>query len=178
MSDMLVKLYTLPEVTPLLADLKERGVEIRQAQPSEKRIVTEWVREHFSESTAAECESAFEQRPITCHIAVERQLGGSPRVKPYDQPPEILLGFACYDVASRGMFGPEGVREDRRRQGIGKALLLTCLYAMKAERYAYASIGWAGPTEFYAKTVGATLIEGSEPGIYRGPLISNAVSRQ
>ncbi len=36
--------------------------------------------------------------------------------------------------------------------------------------YAYAVIGWAGPTEFYEKTVGATIIEGSEPGIFRGPL--------
>jgi hypothetical protein len=41
---------------------------------------------------------------------------------------------------------------------------------MKAEGYAYAVIGWAGPQEFYARLVGATVIEGSEPGIYRGPL--------
>ncbi|MBI4574525.1 MAG: GNAT family N-acetyltransferase [candidate division NC10 bacterium] len=176
MSDMLVKLYALPDVTPLSADLNERGVEIRQAQPSEKRIVAEWVRQHFTESAAAECEAAIEQRPISCFIAVEKQAGGPPRAKLYDLPPEMLLGFACYDVVSRGMFGPEGVRADRRGQGIGKALLLTCLHAMKTERYAYAVIGWAGPTEFYAEAVGATLIEGSEPGIYRGPLIGKPIS--
>ena len=176
MADMLVRLYALPEVAPLLADLSGRGVEIRQAQPTEKRIIAEWVRQHFTESAAAECEAAIEQRPISCYIAIEKQTGGPPRAKPYDLPPEMLLGFACYDVASRGMFGPEGVRADRRGQGIGKALLLTCLHAMKAERYAYAVIGWAGPTEFYAKTVGATLIEGSEPGIYRGPLTGKPIS--
>jgi hypothetical protein len=36
--------------------------------------------------------------------------------------------------------------------------------------YAYAIIGGAGPTAFYAKTVGAVAIEGSTPGIYRDPL--------
>ena len=68
------------------------------------------------------------------------------------------------------MFGPAGVREDYRGRAIGKALLLTTLHAMAAQRYAYAVIGWAGPVEFYMKTVGAILIEGSEPSIFRGLL--------
>jgi len=41
---------------------------------------------------------------------------------------------------------------------------------MAADGYEYAVIGWAGPTEFYKKTVGAILIEESEPGIIRGRL--------
>jgi len=45
-ADMLVKLYALPEVTSLLAELEKAGVEIRQAHPSEKRIIAEWVRHH------------------------------------------------------------------------------------------------------------------------------------
>ena len=32
--------------------------------------------------------------------------------------------------------------------------------------YAYGIIGGVGPAEFYAKTVGATLIPDSTPGIY------------
>jgi hypothetical protein len=32
--------------------------------------------------------------------------------------------------------------------------------------YAYAIIGGAGPTEFYAKECGATIIPNSVPGIY------------
>ena len=68
------------------------------------------------------------------------------------------------------MFGPVGVRADYQGRGIGKALLLTCLHAMAVEGYAYAVIAGAGPTEFYAKVVGATVIEGSEPGIFRDPL--------
>ncbi|HMO55107.1 MAG TPA: hypothetical protein PJ994_11425, partial [Tepidiformaceae bacterium] len=64
-------------------------------------------------------------------------------------------------------FGPTGVAESQRGSGIGKVLLLQCLESLAAQGYAYAIIGGVGPAEFYEKTVGATLIPGSEPGIYR-----------
>jgi hypothetical protein len=48
--------------------------------------------------------------------------------------------------------------------------LLACLYAMREQGYGYAIIGGVGPAEFYTKTVGATLIEDSTPGVYRGQL--------
>jgi hypothetical protein len=38
--------------------------------------------------------------------------------------------------------------------------------------YAYAIIGDVGPSEFYERTVGATQIPNSEPGIYAGLLKS------
>ena len=171
MSDMLVKLYALPALAPLLASLAERGIEIRRALPNEKNALAQWARRHFSESVAGWCEVAIEQRPITCFLAVERQLRDEAGTGGYDLPPERLVGFACYDAVAKGMFGPEGVHPERRGQGVGSALLLTCLHAMHAERYAYAVIGWAGAPDFYAKVVGATLIEGSEPGCYRGPLL-------
>jgi hypothetical protein len=41
---------------------------------------------------------------------------------------------------------------------------------MRQAGYGYAIIGGVGPADFYVKTVGATPIEGSEPGIYRGLL--------
>ncbi|MBF6614419.1 MAG: GNAT family N-acetyltransferase [Chloroflexi bacterium] len=171
MSDMLVKLYNLPEAAPLLARLKAEGIEVRRAHPVEKHVIAGWVRRYFSEDWAAGCEMSLEQRPATCYIAVEK--GPAPEVSTngYSLPDEKLLGFACYDVSARGMFGPLGVREDYRGRGIGEALLLSCLHSMLAEGYAYAVIGWVGPTEFYAKTVGATIIEGSTPGIYKGPLV-------
>lgn len=170
MPDMLVRLHALPGIVPVLADLKNKGIEVRQGHPSEKYIITGWVREHFKESWAVGCEVGLGQRPVGCYIAIQRDRQHVPSVNPYDLPDECLLGFACYDVASKGVFGPMGVREDARGQGIGTALLLTCLHAMASERYAYAAIGQVGPADFYAKTVGATVIEDSEPGVARRPL--------
>jgi hypothetical protein len=41
---------------------------------------------------------------------------------------------------------------------------------MRALGYGYAVIGSAGPMEYYSKIVGATVIEDSTPGIYKGML--------
>ena len=57
-----------------------------------------------------------------------------------------------------------------RKNGIGTGLLFACLEDMRQQSYGYAIIGGVGPTAFYSKAVGAVLIEGSEPGVYRGLL--------
>ncbi|MDQ1910360.1 GNAT family N-acetyltransferase [Paenibacillus sp. GD4] len=155
MSDMLVKLYELPAVEPVLAELAEQGVDIRRAIAPEKHVVVAWVREHFNEAWASECEAAFANQPVSCYIAVKDG---------------ALIGFGCYDATCRNFFGPTGVASDARKQGAGKGLLLACLQAMKLSGYAYAVIGSAGPKEYYSRIVGATVIEGSTPGIYRGML--------
>lgn len=170
MADMLVKLYALPELAPILSKQKLKGVEIRQAHPDEKYKISNWVRQYINPDWAIGCEVALEQRPLTCYIAFEKDSAHVPTNNQYDLPSEITLGFAVYDVVAKGVFGPIGVREDRQDAEIGTALLLTCLHAMAADRYAYAVIGWAGPVEWYARTVGATIIEGSEPGVFRGSL--------
>jgi len=173
MTDMLVKLYALPEVIPLLDLLNQKGLEIRRPHASEKHVLSEWVHQHFPDSSwAIGCEVALENRPLSCYIAVEKSQAHVSSKNPYDLPDEVLVGFACYDVASKGMFGPLGVHEDYRKQGIGSALLLACLHAMKEEGYAYAVIGWVASEDFYANAVGATVIPDSEPGIFRGKLIA------
>ena len=78
-----------------------------------------------------------------------------------------MLGFAGYDCTYRDFFGPTGVDETQRGRGIGKALLFRCMEAMRDEGYGYAIIGSAGPVDFYKKMLGATVIEGSIPGIYK-----------
>ena len=40
-------------------------------------------------------------------------------------------------------------------------------YALRAEGYAYAIIGGVGPVAFYEKCVGAQVIPGSTPGVYK-----------
>jgi len=170
MADMLVKLYTLPPSGPLHAPLAAEHISIRRAAPQESPVLSAWVRRYFDESWAVGCDVALSQRPVTCFLAVlHEQRTAQPR-DPYDLPAEYLLGFACYDVASRGMFGATGVHPAYRQRGIGTALLVTTLHAMADEGYQYAIIGWAGSPEWYARTVGAELIPDSEPGGFRGPL--------
>jgi hypothetical protein len=155
MPDMLVKLYELPDASPLIDALNGHGIMIRAAMPYEKHPVTEWVRNTFDGAWDSECDFSFSNHPVSCFIATE---AGK------------IIGFACYDSTCKNFFGPSGVAETRRGLGIGKALLLSCLNAMRANGFAYAIIGGVGPAEFYSKAVGAITIEGSSPGIYRDRL--------
>ncbi len=154
MTDMLVKLYELPPYKV------PEGADLRRALAPEKHIVVNWVRRHFSDYWASECEVSFARTPISCFVAV---VDGK------------LAGFACYDATCKAFFGPTGVDEDMRGRGLGKALLLACLHAMWHEGYGYAIIGGIGPAEFYSKAVGATIIENSTPGIYSGMLQDHGV---
>lgn len=171
MTDMLVKLYDLPDDYPIHKKLLDQGVEIRRPFSSEKRILVSWVQATFHEAWAAECAAVLDRDPINCFIAIEKQPLPQTDPDPYNLPPEKILGFACFDAVKKGLFGPMGVQESYRNRGIGKGLLLASLHAMREQNYAYAVISWVGPVEFYAKTVSAVPIEDSEPGFYRGPLI-------
>jgi len=157
MSDLLVKLYELPEIEPCIEQLRSQGTAVRTAMAYEKSRVVAWVRDAFGDGWASECDVAFCNRPVSCFIATAN---GS------------IVGFACYDCTCRDYFGPAGVAASARGNGIGKALLLACLGAMRTLGYAYAIIGGASAANagFYEGVVGATPIEGSSPGIYRDRL--------
>lgn len=166
MPDLLVRLYDLPDLSASLAEASAGGAGIRRALVPEKRLVLDWVRRQWTIGWADECEAAFARQPVSCFLAIGT-------VDPADAgvgKDPALLGFACYDATCRNFFGPIGVVGNARTRGIGKALTLACLHAMAAAGYAYAIIGWAGPVGFFERAVGATVIGGSEPGIYRGML--------
>ncbi len=152
MSDLLVKLYELPPLETVLAELQAQGIIIRRALAPEKHVVVNWVEQHFSPLWRSECDVSFGNNPPTCFVAIEN---------------EQMLGFACYETTQKNFFGPTGVAEAQRRRGVGKALLLVALHDMRAMGYAYAIIGAAGPLDFYKSLVGAVEIEGSVPGIYK-----------
>jgi len=155
MADMLVRLYDLPPLEPAMAAMEKEGIVLRRALTPEQHLLCAWVAEQFSSAWAAECAVAFARQPVSCFIALREKK---------------IVGFSCYEVTCRDFFGPMGVDGDMRKKGVGKALLLAALHAMKNEGYAYAVIGGVGPRDFYEKTAGAMEIEGSTPGIYKGML--------
>ena len=162
MPDLLVKLYELPALAPVIDELKEKNIVIRRPIGPENYAVIGWIKEHFGTGWAAEAENAFFRDTKSIFIAVREMPDAAPE----------MLGFGCYDATVKGFFGPTGVAESERKQGIGRALLLACLHAMWDEGYGYGIIGSAGPVDFYKKTVGAVVIENSSPGVYRGMLHS------
>jgi hypothetical protein len=155
MTDLLVKLYDLPDPGVQLAALADHDIFVRRAMASEKKLVVGWVQNRFGDGWAAECDIAFARQPIACMIAV---YGGR------------LAGFACHDSTCLNFFGPIGIDSALRQKGVGRAVLLASLHAMANAGYAYAIIGGAGPVAFFEKCVGAFPIPGSTPGIYRPTL--------
>jgi len=142
-----------------LDELRQRAegvaATIRVALPPEQHIIKDWVRRHFSEYWVSEVSAAMAHQPPGCLLAVANG---------------ELVGFACYDATARGFFGPTGVSEDQRGKGVGLALFHHTLAAMKAQGYAYAIIGSAGPVDFYVKAAGAMPIPADGEDIYQGLL--------
>ena len=147
MPDLLVNLMKIPPVgnTPAEEFL------IRRAQPFELTPVRAFVTTNFSQSWADEISVGFARQPVSVFIATMQR---------------EIVGFAAYECTRRGFFGPAGVISTAQGKGIGKALLLASLWALREMGYVYAVIGAAGPVRFYQKTVGAIIIPDSEPGIY------------
>ncbi|WP_262299536.1 GNAT family N-acetyltransferase [Microvirga sesbaniae] len=150
MGDLLVSLYA-PAVEALGRRTARTDVTIRPVLAPERHVVLSWVERHFSQNWASEAAVAIGRQPSSCLIALSNG---------------ELVGFACYDAIARGFFGPTGVAEASRGQGIGAALLHRTLQAMKDMGYAYAIIGDPGPARFYIDAVGAVEIAVAGKGIY------------
>lgn len=141
--DMIANLGRLPEIQ------LNSGIQIKRAFPGDKQQILRFIGEHFSQNWINETEYAMMQSPGKCFIAVDKG---------------EVVGFACYDASALGFFGPIGVRDDRRGENIGAALLVRTLTAMHEQGYQYAIIGWVNEAEhFYRKIVGAEWIKGGEP---------------
>jgi ribosomal protein S18 acetylase RimI-like enzyme len=147
MSDMLVRLYAVDDVPSV------PGVTVRRPMMPEQHTVLEWIGERFSRRWVSEAQGAFALRPIACIIALRDT---------------EILGFGVYDSTALGVMGPFGVSEAARGSGIGRAICLAVAHEMRSRGYQYAVIGSVGPKAFYERTLGATEIADSDPGMYRG----------
>jgi GNAT superfamily N-acetyltransferase len=109
MADLIVKLYEVPDDSTAAEKLAAAGYIIRRAMAYEKFQVLDWVRSHFGQGWAGECDVAFSNRPVSCMIATRQG---------------EISGFACYEGTMKNFFGPLGVADNFRGKGIGTALLL------------------------------------------------------
>ncbi len=155
MPDMLVHLLKLPSLEETLATCRENGVVLRNPLPHELSKVRAFATKHFGVGWADEISAGFARQPVSVVIALREGK---------------IVGFAAYECTCRAFFGPTGVAESERGKGVGKALLIAAMWGLRHMGYAYGIIGGAGPTEFYAKSVGAVPIEGSKPGVYADPI--------
>ena len=155
MPDMLVNLLKLTPLEPVVSELRQAGVIIRRALPHEMRPVREFVLKNFEPGWADEISVGYSNKPVSVYIAIRDRR---------------VVGFGAYECTHRSFFGPTGVAKSERGQGVGKALLFACLWGLREMGYAYGIIGGAGPTEFYERAVGATVIPDSVPGIYADSL--------
>lgn len=151
MPDMLVKLLDLPPLAPAVERAEAAGVRIRRAQAFEITPVRSFIEETWGQGWSDEVSVGFANKPVSVYIATCEG---------------CVVGFGAYECTRRAYFGPTGVAESYRKKGIGAALLLACLWGLREMGYVYGIIGGAGPTEFYARIAGATVIPDSSPGIY------------
>jgi predicted N-acetyltransferase YhbS len=149
--DMLVKLLELPDDSEDVKKLKAEGINIRRIRAYERSVLQRFIQQNFNESWADEAMAAYSNQPASCFVATHEKK---------------IIGFACYECTCKNYFGPTGVLNEYRGKQIGKVLLMASLRALLEMGYAYCVIGGAGPTEFYTKCCGATLIPDSVPGFY------------
>lgn len=152
---MLVNLLRLAPLEPVLFELRRAGIIVRRAQPHEMTPIRDFVLKNFETGWADEISVGYSHKPVSVYIALRDGR---------------VVGFGAYECTRRSFFGPTGVASNERGQGVGRALLLACLWGLRELGYAYGIIGGAGPTEFYERAVGATVIPDSVPGIYADPI--------
>ncbi len=147
MHDMLVPLLSLPDSSGYYGKARDQGIIIRRGQTMEMAAVRDMVAGEWP-YWVDEVTAAFSLPPARVYVATDD---------------DVLVGFAAYDVDYRGLFGPTGVLPSHSRKGIGAALLLRTLEAMREAGYLYAIIGAVGPAEFYARVCGAVSLPGEWP---------------
>lgn len=134
--DYIVNLYEID-----FEDCDSKYKVVRALSPNSDKII-EFIKENFNDGWASEVKAALYKNNPTCFIAIDNA---------------EIIGFACYDATAKGFFGPTGVKESYRGNGVGKTLFMETLKAMKNDGYGYSIIGWANDraVKFYQKNANA-----------------------
>jgi mycothiol synthase len=78
-----------------------------------------------------------------CHVAIASD--------------NAVLAFGCHSVNRLGWLGPMGTDPERRRGGVGTALLSVIAKDVMAAGFDRVEVSWIGPIGFYAKSAGASV---------------------
>ncbi|MEJ2622584.1 MAG: GNAT family N-acetyltransferase [Candidatus Thiodiazotropha sp.] len=151
-NDLLIKLYEIDYEQIMSTINTPDEVIVRKPIGPDRRLFLSWAEQHFPELWLGEIEAALANNPCACFIA---------------QQQSSILGFACYDATALGYFGPLGVVENAKGQGIGRTLTLSCLRDMYLKGYGYAIIGMPSSPDFYRKIAPIIEIPESDPGLYK-----------
>jgi len=120
-------------------DLSRRGVTMRIARSDERERIRGWVLDKSGANWAYEAARAVGPASSGVWIAEE---GGQ------------IIGFSVYGSLETHWFGPIGVSEERRKEGIGSVLLFRTLESMKTLGTPRAVIPWTGHLFFYSQVPG------------------------
>ncbi|MHA2290122.1 MAG: GNAT family N-acetyltransferase [Promethearchaeota archaeon] len=123
---------------------KKGGYEYERVQPKDFDETFDFVKLHFPDGTwPEEVKYSFKRNPPTTFIAKNEN--------------KEIVGWATHSQFFPGSFGPTGVLESLRGEGIGSELFLWTLWDIKQSGLDRCEIMWVvGDTiKFYSKVVGA-----------------------
>jgi len=129
--------FEIPEMVVDLQDkFKQSGLTIRIPDAIEKERIMSWVLEIFGPVWSYETVMSFRHKPPGVVIA--------------EQDGEIV-GFAGFGSLELEWFGPLGVVEDPKYEGLSTVLLYRALWEMKLRGQRTAVIPWASHLFFYSQ---------------------------
>jgi GNAT superfamily N-acetyltransferase len=144
-SNVLVDVRDNPRVSrarlaELVAKARGRGYEVRRARRDERSALTAAIAKEFGGAWPYEVERALGHDPAGVHVAIHDG---------------AYCAFAAHDGNNRGLgwFGPTGTWPAHRGQGLGEALLVTCLVDVATE-HGQCEVAWIGPRAFYERVAG------------------------
>lgn len=123
--------------------LAAQGIAIRRATATDWRDVETFL-DPLWPSWKTETLRALANSPVSLFLATQGN---------------AVIGFAAYhgNNVGTGWFGPMGTAPDRRKSGIGAALLRCCLSDLRQQGFTSSTIAWAAHWDFYKRHVGATV---------------------
>jgi len=125
-------------------ELKKEGYEYERVQPKDFDKTFNFVKQYFPNRTwAEEVKFSFKLHPPTTFIAKDAK--------------NEIVGWATHSQFFPGSFGPTGVVETLRGEGIGTELFMWCLWDIKQNGLDTCEIMWVfeDNIKFYSKVIGA-----------------------